>query len=380
MTKQTKIIVSIIVIIAAIAVGYAIYKGSSKPSSNEQIKIGFIGPLTGDAAAYGEVWRNVVALAVDEINNSGGINGKPIEMIYEDGKCTGGGAASAMQKLANVDQVKVVIGGFCSEESIAAVPIATQAHVALFSPASSNPSLTNSSKYFSRDYPSDFSAGSVLANTAFAKNYKKIAVLKEQTEFTQGIYKVFSDTMIGLGGNVTEEQFQSTATDLRSQITKLRFQNPDALFINVHTLAVASRIFKQLIELGWKPQLFVGDVVTTDPTAISNNASFLEGAIGTEFGVDPSNPKFQHLIDAYKQKYGKEPNYQTYDQTIYDAVYILKDAISAVGYDGDKISDYLHRLTNWSGASGLITIGTDGDRTAGARAVIIKNGAVQVLQ
>src|SRR5262249_40877175 len=136
-------------------------------ASANTIKIGWIGPLTGSVAAYGEAGQNVTQLAVDQINASGGINGKQIQVIYEDGACDGTTAANAMQKLATVDQVQIVWGGFCSAESLAAVPIATQDKVLLFSMGSSNPKLTGISPYFFRDYPSDNSEGSVLADAAW---------------------------------------------------------------------------------------------------------------------------------------------------------------------------------------------------------------------
>ncbi|MDP6562065.1 MAG: ABC transporter substrate-binding protein, partial [Candidatus Peribacteraceae bacterium] len=87
------------------------------------IKIGYIGPLTGEAASYGVDTLNGTELAVAEINAAGGINGRLIELITEDGRCTGTDAASAAQKLVNVDKVVAIIGGQCSGETLAAAPI-----------------------------------------------------------------------------------------------------------------------------------------------------------------------------------------------------------------------------------------------------------------
>ncbi|MDI6721115.1 MAG: ABC transporter substrate-binding protein, partial [Candidatus Aenigmarchaeota archaeon] len=97
----------------------------SQPSA-QTVKIGFIAPLTGDAAVYGLPLKNMVELATEEINSQGGIDGKKVEIIYEDGKCNGKDAATAMQKLVSVDKVRVIFGGFCSSESLGAEPIATQ--------------------------------------------------------------------------------------------------------------------------------------------------------------------------------------------------------------------------------------------------------------
>ena len=134
-----KIVIWVVVVLVVLWGGYSFLQSPSEPVSTDPTKIGFIGPLTGDAAVYGELLRNVIQLAVNEINAAGGIGGRQIEMIYEDGKCNGKDGANAMQKLVNVDQVKIVIGGFCSSESLAAAPIAMNNKVLLFSPGSSSP-------------------------------------------------------------------------------------------------------------------------------------------------------------------------------------------------------------------------------------------------
>jgi len=73
------------------------------------IKIGFIGPLTGSASSIGLNAQSAVEIAADEINSAGGINGRPLQVIYEDGKCSGAPASSAASKLIDVDHVSVII-------------------------------------------------------------------------------------------------------------------------------------------------------------------------------------------------------------------------------------------------------------------------------
>lgn len=390
MTNKTKWIIGIVVVaLVIIGLVQANKKDDGKSSSMTDtttqtkptgpIKIGVLGPYSGDAASYGELLRNVAQVAIDEINSNGGINGQQVEGVFEDGKCNGKDAASAMQKLVNVDKVQVVVGGFCSGESIAATPVAAQAKVALLSPGSSSPDLTNISKYFSRDYPSDASQGAVLAEAAHnAKSYKKVAILQEQTPYAQGLFKVFNDKFTGAGGSVVKEEFPSNTTDFRSQLTKLRGANPDALFVDSQTAAVAARILKQLADMNWKPQLILNEATAGDAATLSDNKVVLEGALTAEFGVDVNNTKYQHMLTLYKNKFGKDPNFLSYSHTTYDAIYIFKDAITAVGYDGDKIADYLHNLKDWQGASGSITIGSDGDRASGYHLETVQGGKTVV--
>jgi branched-chain amino acid transport system substrate-binding protein len=111
MTQTGKTTTIIIVILIVIGVIIGMNRGGKieEQANKEPIKIGAIAPLTGDAAVYGEPARNVIQMAVDEINAAGGIKGQQIELIFEDGKCNGKDGASAAQKLANVDKVQVII-------------------------------------------------------------------------------------------------------------------------------------------------------------------------------------------------------------------------------------------------------------------------------
>jgi branched-chain amino acid transport system substrate-binding protein len=351
----------------------------SDGGSKGPIKIGFIGSLTGDAAAYGEPARNITAMAVEEINKAGGVNGRMIEVIYEDGKCNGKDATNAAQKLVNVDKVQVIIGGFCSSESLAAVPVAEGAKVALISPGSSSPDLTGKSSYFVRNYPADTAQGKVLAEAANSKGWKKVAFLQEQTDYALGVFKAFSSRFVELGGVVIKEEFPTATSDFRSMIVKLKAEKPDALFIDTQTPAVAEKALKQFQESKWKVQLLVNDVVPGNPSTVTQYAKVLEGALTAEFGVDPTNAKFTAMLADYKAKYGAEPPYQSYAQTEYDAVYLVRDALLASGDNGEKIAAWFRTVKDWEGASGKITIQADGDRSGGHRLETIKDGKVEVV-
>ncbi len=374
----------LLLLIIAVLVIWGVWKwaDNGKPAETANAgtyKVGVMVPLTGDAAVYGEPGRNIIQLAADEINKAGGVNGKELELIFEDGKCNGKDATSAAQKLVNVDKVEVIIGGFCSSESLAAIPVAAAAKVALLSPGSSSPALTNASPYFFRNYPSDAAQGQAIADAANKKGWKKIALIQEQTDYSVGLNKSFTESFTALGGTVIKEEFPTSTTDFRSILSKLKASNSDGLFIVVQTPASAAKIFKNLGDLNWKPALLVADIIPGDPTTVATYKNVLEGAIGAEFGVDPSNPKYKHLVDAYKAKYNVEPPFQSYAQTEYDSVYMVKDAIAAVGYDGEKIAQWSRTVKNWEGASGKITIQASGDRAGGHRAEVIKNGKVEVL-
>lgn len=374
--------------IAWVVVGLLVIAGvwlafGSKASSSQAkgpVKIGVVLPLTGDAAVYGEPGRNILQMAADEINAKGGINGNKMQLIVEDGKCDGKDAANAASKLINVDHVKVIMGGFCSSESLAIEPIAAQNKVAELSFGSSSPKLTGISPYFARNYPSDAKQGTVLADIAYKdKSWKNVAFIQEQTDYALGVYSAFDEQFKTDGGKTTDEQFPTETTDFRSIVSKVQGENPDAVFLSTQTPATAARILTQMSQLGWQPKLMVADTVPGDPDTVAAQKTMLEGALTAEFGVDPNNARFKAMVDNYQKKYGKVPPYQGYAQTEYDAPYLIHDAIAAVGLDGQKVANWLHNdVKNWQGATGLVTIQSNGDPAAGHRAEVITAGKVEV--
>ena len=382
MSNGTKTLLAIVVILILIWIGYAIVSsGPASPTATSTpvvltpIKVGVIAPLTGDGATYGEPMRNLIQLAGDEINAAGGVAGRPLQFVFEDDRCNGGAAVSAAQKLVSVDKVDVAIGSACSGATIPAVPVFAGAKIVLESPAASSPDLTGISPYFFRDYPSDAAQAVTLAQYfANDKKWKKVAVLQEQTDYASALRKATDKEFSQFGGKTIVEEFAPGITDFRSSLAKLKAANPDALMLCLQTTAPLERVLKQLSELKWKPKIILTDSTIGDPAAMSKFKSQLEGAIGAEFGTDPANPKFQHMNEAYKAKYGTEIPYISYGQTEYDAVYILRDGIAAVGTDGDKLAAWTRTIKDWEGASGKVTIGENGDRVGGPVLKIVHNG------
>jgi len=383
-----KILIGIVAVIILVWIGIYIGKNQtngSLPSSDvvqektekENIKIGVLFPLTGDAALYGEAPKKIYDLAVEEINNSGGINGNKLELIYEDGKCNGKDATTAMQKLVSVDKVKIVMGGICSSETLAAVPIATQNQVMLFSPGSSSPDLTGSSAYFVRNMPSDSTQGKILADYAFnKKNIRSVAVIQEQQDYTLGIYQAFEKRFTELGGKIYYEKYVTSEIDFRTPLLKLKANKPDALFIISVTGGTAEKILKELPVLNWNIDLLVNDNVASEVEVVKRNPDILEGAISAVVGVDLDNYKFLELKKKYKEKYQSDLIFENFDPIFYDSIFLLRDALSEVGENPEKIIAWLKNVENWQGASGIIDIKDNGDRDSGHVLKEIKDGEV----
>ena len=379
MNKNQKIVWWVVGIV--VVIGLVWWGISKNGGSGNVIKIGFIGPLTGDAAAYGEPFQNTVQLAVSEINAAGGIGGKQIQMIYEDDQCDGTAGANAVQKLVNVDGVQTIVGSMCSGSTIAGVPISAAGKVVLFSPGASSPKLTGISPYFFRDIPSDNMQGKVDADTAYTKeNWHTVAVIQEETDYAQGVGGAFTQSFQADGGKVISQGFPTGATDFRSILTTLRSQNPDALFVDTQDPPSTSRILDQLAELGWKPHIIINDATSGDVPTLTKYAAQLNGAITAEFLPSKDNATYQHFNEAYQAAYHADIPYYEYMVASYDAIYLLASGIKQVGYNGTALAQWSRTINNWPGASGLITISSDGDRVSGHTPEIINNGQKSVIQ
>lgn len=345
-------------------------------------KIGVVLPLTGDAASYGEPAKQIYEIAKEEINANGGIKGGKLELVYQDGKCNGADAANAAKQLIEVEKVQALIGGFCSGESLAIVPLAESAKVAMYNATSSSPALTGKSKYFIRNYPSDDAQGKGLAEYANNMGYKNMGMLVEQTDYALGIAKVFETSFNGFNGKITREEFAKEGTDFRTQLTKLKAGNFDAMLIIAQTPTSAERITKQIRDLAWKPKLLINDVYISDDKMVEANKDILDGVVFMTFAGDITNPKAKQMIDAYKSKYNKEPLYfDSYGLSEYDIVYMMADALKSVGYNGEKIAEFGRTFKDWDGATGKVTINQDGDReNVQFVKKTVKDGKVEIVK
>ncbi len=337
MKKIIGAIVVIVVVILIIALS-----GGSKGETGP-IKIGFIGPLTGDAASIGQNVQAAVQIAVDELNVG---NGKKIEVIYEDGKCTGSNASSAANKLINIDKVSVILGGACSGETMAFTQVAEQAKVPVLSYCSSNPAITTAGDYIFRNYPSDTYQGSFVAGYLFDKlGKKKAAIIYAKTDWANGIKDVFSAEFKKLGGQVVnEEGFDPASKDIRSLISRIKANNPDVIYFLGYTDQTVFAL-KQFSDLGLKAQLFGGDAWADAKLWVDAGATG-EGAMYASVSSKNSEAfKAAMLAKTGTNEIGG------CSPTAYDGLKLISQVINKVGGNSGDIKNELYKTEYVGGVS-----------------------------
>lgn len=339
-----------------IALGFVYF--SVTGGAGASLKIGVLTPLTGDEASYGTAMQRAYDLAVSEVNAAGGVNGKKIELVYEDSKCEGNAAATAAQKLVEVDGVEFILGGTCSGETLAAAPTTQQAHVLLLSPSATSPDITQAGDLVFRTYPSDDREAKLVAAYAQSVNLQRAAIISQTTDFAQGVRAAFKASYSGTV--VFDEMFDSGETDFRALITKMRVSNPQMVYVIPQSPAAGELILQQLSE-SWMNVAVFADNAMLDRSAIAANPSLYEEVVMAEVAL-PTQGKAASLLAAYEVMYGRAPEFVAFTASAYDSVFLLAEALARAGADAQAVADYFNnQVVDWPGALGTFNFDENGD-------------------
>ena len=367
MNKITKIIVGVVVIV--LVVWAIVAKTGSKSSAplmqSSTIKVGIIAPLTGTASSYGTEGKNSVVLALDEINANGGIAGKKVEYVIEDGKCEATAAINAWNKLVNVDKVQAVFGGHCSTETLTIAPLTAKDHVPAFAVFTTSPNVANEGEWVFRHVSTNAYYGTALADQAYAKGYKNIAVLTEVKDFPVTYSDAFIKEFKARGGTVTlHERFDPGTKDYRTVALKLKDVKYDAVFVSTQGADVSGILASQIKTLSLdKAFLFTH---TFSPTAFlkGSNGYMPKSILAITPYSDENSASVKEYNAKYVQKYGKMYDFGNFFEIAdYDIVYRYKNAAEACVQDGnasgfstDCVRDQFKKATSYNGAAGNVTI------------------------
>ncbi|MFU7515129.1 ABC transporter substrate-binding protein [Clostridium sp. HCS.1] len=351
----------------------------SSSSDSEIIKIGGIGPLTGSASTYGNSAKEGASLLIKEINDAGGINGKKIELIFEDDGATPDGAMQAFNKLVDKDGVSAILGGVTSGATLAIAKNSTERQIPMITPTGTEPSITNEGgEYMFRGCFIDSFQGEILAKyTTDNLNKKTAAVLYNAgSDYSIGIAKAYKETLEKNGGTVVEYlSYNDGDTDFKAQLTKIKGSNPDVIVLPDY-YNVVGLIAKQARDISITSQLLGGDGWESEELA-SIGGDSVDGALYiNHYYSGDTSPIVKNFVDSYKKEYNKEPD--AFAALAYDSAKILVEAIkNANSTDGEAIKDELAK-TEVESVTGKISFNEE--RSAIKGAVIIKlEGGNKVL-
>jgi len=356
-------------ILAALAIG-AMLLSCGGGGKLDEILVGEYGSLTGTTATFGLSTHNGLTLAVEEINNAGGVLGKKIKLLTEDDQSKPEEAATAVIKLITRDGVKAVIGEVASSRSLAAAPICQDNGVPMISPASTNPEVTKKGDYIFRVCYIDPFQGEVLAKFAYnSLGLRNVAILKDiKNDYSVGLAQFFEETFVGLGGKIVATQAYSEGdADFKAQLTSLKGANPEAVFVPGY-YTEGALIVKQARELNMTMPIIGGDGWDSSKLVEIGGEALNGTYFSTHYASDDTNYMVKNFVTKYKERHNETPDAMA--ALGYDAGLILCDAISRAGStEGAAIRDALAATRGFKGVTGTISI--DENRNARKSAVII---------
>jgi branched-chain amino acid transport system substrate-binding protein len=353
--------ISFLVVTALFALGVAAI-------AQDEIKVGLYASLTGGQASYGISQNNAIQLGLEEINQAGGVLGKPLKIIVEDDRSTPGESATIVRKLIANDKVCAILGEFASSRSLEGGPICQENKIPMISPGSTNPKVTEIGDYIFRTCFMDSFQGTVMGRFALAKGYKKAAILTDEKQaYSKGLAHYFREYFTKNGGEIVKEQsYSSGDKDFRAQLTSLKAAKPDMVFVPGYYNEVAL-ISRQARQFGLKVPFMGGDGWEGD-SLLKVAGNSLDGCyFSSHFSADNQSPVVQGFIAKYKAKFGIVPDCQA--ALGYDTVKILADAINRAGSTNPAaLRDAIAATKDFQGVTGKISL--DANRNASKPAVV----------
>ena len=357
-------------------------------ADGEVFKIGGIGPITGAAGAYGEAVKNGTELAINEINEAGGINGYQVAFNFQDDENDPEKAINAYNTLKDWN-MQMLLGTVTSKPCIAVVAETTADNLFQLTPSGSAVESISGDNAFRVCY-SDPDQG--RASAQYIGEHKlatKIAIIYDSSsEYSDGIRESFVAEAPNQGLEVVaSEAFTSdNNTDFSVQLDKAKESGADLVFLPIY-YQEASVILKQANDKDFHPQFFGCDGMDGILGVENFDTSLAEGLmLLTPFAADSTDEKTQNFVKAYKDAYKDTPNQFAADA--YDAVYAVKAAAEKEDVKADMdVADICAALEKGmteitlEGVTGdEITWTEDGEPNKAPKAVEIKDGAYAAME
>jgi branched-chain amino acid transport system substrate-binding protein len=341
------------------------------------VKIGHVGPTSGQIAHLGKDNENGARLAIEDANAKGiTVGGKKVkfELLVEDDAADPKQATVVAQKLVDA-KVVGVIGHLNSGTSIPASSIYNAAGIPQITPSATNPKLTAQGfKGVFRTVANDVAQGGAIGSFAIkGMGGKKIAIIDDKTAYGVGLADEAEKAIKAAGGNIVirEALANEKEQDFKGVLTKVKAKAPDVIIFGGMD-AQAGPMTKQMKALGVKAKFIGGDGMQTGEF-IKLGADAAEGAYGTIAGLPKEKmPKGAEFYDRFKAKFNAEV--QAYSPFTYDATMIMVESIQkAGGTEGAKMIDAI-KSGSFTGVAGTYAYDDKGDMKNGAITVFVVKG------
>ncbi len=365
------------------AAGTAVSSAAESTVSGDPVRIGLATVLTGERAMEGEYAGNAARIITEEINSAGGILGRPIEIVIEDGLGTDVGAVNAYRKLADDPSITAIIGSDNSNDNIAIANEAKQAEIVSTAQGSS-PSLRDicneNAWLFQLRACEETMIDALIGYAVEELGYKNFAMIHDTETNSSDQARLFTQALEKRGIEpLVTVSFTTGTKDFTSHITKMQQVQPEAI-IGACLFNEAAIIAEQIRAFGMTDMPIFGSNAWADPVTIELGGEALNGVYSAAAWVpNTTNEKGAAFSQKYQELYGHECAKAA--AQIYDHVSIICEAITIAGStDRAAVRDAMNQITDYRGAITVYDCSTNGDCGRGGLVVQIENEAAVVLQ
>lgn len=344
----------------------------------DALKIGAVLHLTGDQAEPAQAFLQGIQLAVDEINGKGGVLGKKLVIILEDDELKPRLAQTAAVKLVNADRVNAVILASYIE-AMATGPYLEEQKIPSIVLWDSAKDIEDVGEYVFGIGIWTPSSGEVAADFIYENmGLRKIAIVNIQNEWSLAVSDFFKKEFEKKGGVVVDTQpiLPSDTIDFRTTIMKVKESDADGIYSPITDGLTV--FYKQLRELDFDKPIITSDIITENHIDVLKEAA--EGIYQTQAN-DPGSPRTTHMKGLYIEKYNKELKQVLFASWGYDAVYMIKEAAErGNSADSESIKNNLYRIQGFEGASGIISIDSNGSSKSLEKVFQIRDGEFVLVE
>ncbi|MGE2836089.1 ABC transporter substrate-binding protein [Mycobacterium sp. SMC-4] len=325
--------------------------GGGDAGGGDVIKFGWLNGITGDYASYYEPSQAAVTIAIDEINEAGGVLGKKVELVSADNLSTVEGAVQGFSRLVDVENV-VAVGGVESTGGLAILDSANEMEIPVFCPGCGTPELdTGTGEFMWRITGSDSDGGTIAAQFARDEGIKRVAIMAQNTEGMSEPADIFKKVFVeGAGGEVVADvRFNPGRSSYQAELAQAFDAKPDAVYLAAGHEA-ASVIFREWQRRGYGGKFFVSPDLVTPPIS-SLMPELADGvAVGAIAAYDTDSPAYKAFAEKFQAKTGHQPAAGVYDANQYDEYIALALAITkAQSTEGRAIAEAIPEVLNPGG-------------------------------
>ncbi|MBN8956880.1 MAG: ABC transporter substrate-binding protein, partial [Rhizobiales bacterium] len=277
--------------------------GEGRAQSKEPVVIGVGGPLTGQYAQYGAQWKKGFDLAVDEINAGGGINGRPLQYVFEDTQSDPRQTVNVARKFVSDERIVCEVGDFSSAASMAASPIYQAAGMVQFGFTNSHPNFTKGGDFVWSNAVNQVDEMPLLADFVKDLGLKRIAVLFINSDWGRTAKDILATSLKQHGAEMVDaEGYLADEKDFRSAIVRVRDSNPDGIAL-ISYYPDGAQISRQIHNAGLKQPIVASGSVYS-PKFLELGGDAVNGVLTTVpfFPGDP-RPVVQKFVKAFEAKF-----------------------------------------------------------------------------